>query len=97
MSPITVPTLSKDSTLEVIIRRGKIFVKGDGSDRDYLPQVIEADVRASNGVIHVIDDVILPAPSGPDLPTITENWREHQGIIDIVHFFAAHWTGHAHY
>ena len=71
-SPITVPTLSEDSTLEVTIRTGKIFVKGDGNVRNNLPQVIEADVRASNGVIHVIDAVILPGPSTRDLPTIAE-------------------------
>ena len=68
-SPITVPTLSGDSTLEVIVRRGKIFVKGDGNDRKNLPQVVKADVKASNGVIHVIDEAILPGPS--DLPTFT--------------------------
>ena len=38
--------------LDVVVRDGKVFVNG--------AQVITADVQASNGVIHIIDTVLLP-------------------------------------
>ena len=38
------------------VRDGKVFVDG--------AQVVQADVAASNGVIHVIDTVILPGQAG---------------------------------
>ena len=42
--------------LSAVVRGGKVYVNG--------AQVTAADVAASNGVIHVIDTVLLPA-SGP--------------------------------
>lgn len=40
------------SSLDIQVRDGKVFVDG--------AQVIMADVKASNGVIHVIDTVVMP-------------------------------------
>jgi uncharacterized surface protein with fasciclin (FAS1) repeats len=42
--------------LNIQLRDGKVFVSG--------AQVLTADIAASNGVIHVIDGVLLPMPSG---------------------------------
>jgi hypothetical protein len=46
--------------LDITVRDGKVYVNG--------VQVVTADVQASNGVIHVIDAVLLPqaapAPAG---------------------------------
>ena len=39
--------------LDIVVRDGKVFVNG--------AQVVTADIAASNGVIHVIDSVLLPA------------------------------------
>lgn len=38
--------------LDIVVRDGKVFVNGT--------QVVTADIVASNGVIHVIDSVLLP-------------------------------------
>ena len=83
-SHITVPTLSGDSTLELILRFRRIFVKGDGNNRKNLPRVIKRDTRATNGVIHVIDEVILPRPSAADLPTITKLAQSNKRLRTLV-------------
>jgi len=38
-----------------VVRAGKVYVNG--------AQVITADVGASNGVIHIIDTVLIPKPA----------------------------------
>lgn len=38
-----------------------IFVVGGGNTGDELPKVIEADIGTCNGIVHAIDEVILPA------------------------------------
>ena len=55
--------------ITLIKRRDMVFISYMG---DYFP-VITPDVMASNGVIHVIDKVILPlvAPPPPSTPTPT--------------------------
>ena len=40
--------------IDIKVRDGKVYVNG--------AQVVTADVQASNGVIHVIDSVLLPTP-----------------------------------
>ena len=52
------PTTVNGQPLDVVVRGGKVYVNG--------AQVVSADVAASNGVIHVIDTVLLPkaAPVG---------------------------------
>ena len=54
------PATLNSQLLDVVVRDGKVYVNG--------AQVVMADVAASNGVIHVIDAVLLPtvapAPMG---------------------------------
>jgi uncharacterized surface protein with fasciclin (FAS1) repeats len=38
--------------VDVVVRDGKVFVNG--------AQVVTSDIVASNGVIHVIDGVLMP-------------------------------------
>lgn len=52
------PSTVNGLPLDIIVRDGKVFVNGT--------QVVTADIVASNGVIHIIDSVLLPtaAPVG---------------------------------
>ncbi len=54
------PTTVNELPLDIVLRDGKVYVNG--------AQVVTADIIASNGVIHVIDTVLLPktapAPAG---------------------------------
>ena len=49
------PETVNGEPLDIVVRDGKVFVDG--------AQVISADVGATNGVIHVIDSVLLPKPA----------------------------------
>ena len=49
------PKTVNGQPLDIKVRDGKVYVNG--------AQVVTADVQASNGVIHVIDTVLLPTPS----------------------------------
>ena len=49
------PRTVNGATVDVAVRDGKVYVNG--------AQVVSADVMASNGVIHVIDTVLIPAPA----------------------------------
>lgn len=43
-----------------VCRRGSVFQKGAGNPRNDMPEIISADIEACNGVIHVVDEVMLP-------------------------------------
>ena len=49
------PTTANGAKLDVVVRNGGVVVNG--------ANVVTADVVASNGVIHVIDTVLIPSPS----------------------------------
>ena len=53
---ITVETLAGEE-LTVMLKQGKVVIK-DSDGR--MATVVKTDVKASNGVIHVIDKVLLP-------------------------------------
>lgn len=50
---------------------GNIFQVGAGNSEDMLPQIILPDVPACNGIIHAVDNVLLPGADVPDGPTAT--------------------------
>jgi Fasciclin domain len=41
---------------------GSIFQVGTGNTEDSRPLIVEVDIDACNGVVHVVDNVILPDP-----------------------------------
>ena len=84
-SHIRLPTLS-GYFLHVILKLRRIFVKGDGNGHKYLPRVIKKDIKAKNGVIHVIDKVLLPRYFPPHLPTITKWARTNKSLRTLVRF-----------
>jgi uncharacterized surface protein with fasciclin (FAS1) repeats len=47
------PATVNGAKLDIVLRDGKVYVNG--------AQVVTADIVASNGVIHVIDSVLMPA------------------------------------
>ncbi len=47
------PTTVNGLPVDIVVRDGKVYVNG--------AQVVTADIVASNGVIHVIDTVLLPS------------------------------------
>ena len=50
------PKTVNGQTVAIVVRDGKVFVDG--------AQVVTTDIVATNGVIHVIDAVIMPKHSG---------------------------------
>lgn len=50
----TVPTLNKDAELNVKVKNGKVKINKSAD-------VVMTDIQGSNGVIHVIDEVLIPA------------------------------------
>ena len=46
--------------------------------------VITADIEACNGVIHVIDAVLLPPADEEEAPAVVEDEEVCQGIVDIA-------------
>jgi uncharacterized surface protein with fasciclin (FAS1) repeats len=45
----------------------RFFQRGSDNTDDAIPEIIEADIMACNGVIHVIDNVMLPSGFLPDV------------------------------
>jgi len=52
--------LSGEETATICVD-GKVFQRGDGNNIDSLPEIVAADGAACNGVVHAIDNVILPS------------------------------------
>jgi len=46
-------------------RNGFKFQVGEGNERDREPEIVFPDGEATNGIIHVVDEVILPDTSTP--------------------------------
>ncbi|KAL7578457.1 hypothetical protein ACA910_011529 [Epithemia clementina (nom. ined.)] len=59
-SPITVSPLLEDSTFDILVQDNGIFVQGYNNDAMNPPRVIKVDIPASNGVIHAVNQIILP-------------------------------------
>ena len=43
-----------------VCRDGNIYQKGSLNLRDNMPMVVEANIEACNGVIHIVDEVMIP-------------------------------------
>jgi uncharacterized surface protein with fasciclin (FAS1) repeats len=58
--------MGNDKNSRTVCRSGKgvdgIFQKGAGNPRDvdFMPEIINTDIAACNGLIHVVDNVLLP-------------------------------------
>jgi uncharacterized surface protein with fasciclin (FAS1) repeats len=53
--------MANERDTRTICKNNKIFQKGAGNTDDDKPQIIGVDIEACNGVIHIVDEVILPA------------------------------------
>ena len=54
-------SMGNDENNMIACKDGSFFVGGPSNGTpDAFPQIISADIEACNGVIHVIDGVILP-------------------------------------
>lgn len=53
--------MANERDTRTICRNHDIFQKGAGNTFEDKPQIIVTDIMACNGVIHVVDEVILPA------------------------------------
>lgn len=47
--------MASDDDSRTVCKGGDVFQKGAGNPRDAMPEIVQADVGACNGVIHVID------------------------------------------
>lgn len=54
-------TMANERDTRTVCKDKMIFQVGSGNSADDLPQIIATDIIACNGVIHVVDEVILPA------------------------------------
>ena len=43
-----------------VCQSGKIYQKGGGNPRSKMPQIISPDIKACNGVVHIVSQVMLP-------------------------------------
>lgn len=75
----TIMMASSEETTTVCTSDG-IFQVGDGNTPDNYPQIIARDGVACNGIIHAIDQIILPSIDNPvndtDSPTFTPTSNE---------------------
>lgn len=59
-------------TTTICTVEGEIFQVGTGNVEPTFPQVVTTDIEACNGIIHVIDNVILPdvVPDSPEIQAL---------------------------
>ena len=62
-----------------VCRKGKVFQKGRGNSDNTLPQIIDFNMRACNGVVHMVSEVMLPSPQKRKTPK-----KECISITDIA-------------
>jgi transforming growth factor-beta-induced protein len=76
-------TTVEGGDLTVRINRGTVTINGDGSRA----RVVQADVQASNGVVHVIDSVLLPPAHDdgtPDIVTLAQSVDALSTLVQAV-------------
>jgi transforming growth factor-beta-induced protein len=53
-------TMSNGDDSRTVCREGKVFQKGSLNTKDAMPEIVAADIEACNGVIHIVDEVMIP-------------------------------------
>ena len=55
-------TMASGVNSRTVCTAGSIFQKGGGNPREpaSMPEIIATDIEACNGVVHVVDNVMLP-------------------------------------
>jgi len=54
--------MSNGDESRTVCHGGKIYQKGQLNSVENMPEIVTADIEACDGVIHVVDDVLLPKP-----------------------------------
>lgn len=88
----TVPSGDLDAQQDVEMLQGEVTLiqaSAAGVTINGFANVVEADITASNGVIHAIDEVLLPkeyrvALQGPSLVEVAENAGNFEILLDLV-------------
>ena len=54
--------MESDRQTRTICKNAKrdVFQKGEGNSKDDMPLIVDSDLRACNGIVHIMDTVILP-------------------------------------
>lgn len=53
-------TMTSGASTTTVCEGDAIFQTGDANDEGFPPQIIFPDIRACNGVVHVVNEVLLP-------------------------------------
>ena len=79
------PTLLEGESIGITIEEGTVVLNG-------VVEVINPDVTATNGVIHVINDVLLPQPVLDSLAAEDEMAEEEEMMMEDVNIRVAHFS-----
>lgn len=66
-APFTAPTLALEEPIYLTVADGNVFVNRTA-------QVVEADIEATNGIIHKVNNVLLPNLAGPVTGVVSKNF-----------------------
>ena len=80
--PSTTAKALSGKDVSIMVEGGKVMVKGDGNAK--AGAVVVADVLYENGIIHVIDTVLLPNLSGPGATTVSSASSTKNTIIGAL-------------
>lgn len=64
-------TMSNDQETTTVCQDGQIYQVGNKNTKNNLPQIIMGDIKACNGMVHAVSEVLLPVPP-VKCSTITE-------------------------
>jgi len=53
-------TMGNGDDSRTVCRDGKVFQKGSLNTKEAMPEIVAADIEACNGVVHVVDEVMIP-------------------------------------
>ena len=53
-------TMANQKDTRIVREMGQTFQKGAGNSRRSMPQIVDADNEACNGVVHDVDGVLIP-------------------------------------